>query len=108
MSLSVQRLIVKSFEFNGKKVQSVQVNGEKCLVSRDVYKATGYEEENGEKAIQNLVSKNYKLRFGDVNPSLNQWEDIFPQHKDTALLKEPGLYCFLLRCKRDEAQPFME
>ena len=58
MSLSVQRLIVKSFEFNDKKVQSVQVNGEKCLVSRDVYKATGYEEENGEKAIQNLVFKN--------------------------------------------------
>ena len=24
------------------------------------------------------------------------------------LLKEPGLYCFLLRCKRDEAEPFME
>ena len=47
-------------------------------MSRDVYKETGYEEENGEKAIQNLVFKNYKLRFGDVNPSLNQWEDIFP------------------------------
>ena len=58
MSLSVQRFVIKSFEFNGKKVQSVQVNGEKCLVSRDVYKATGYEEENGEKAIQNLVFKN--------------------------------------------------
>ena len=24
------------------------------------------------------------------------------------LLKEPGLYCFLLRCKRDEAEPFIE
>ena len=24
------------------------------------------------------------------------------------MLKEPGLYCFLLRCKRDEAEPFME
>ena len=29
-------------------------------------------------------------------------------HKDTVLLKEPGLYYFLLRCKRDEAEPFME
>ena len=29
-------------------------------------------------------------------------------HPDTVLLKEPGLYCFLLRCKRDEAEPFME
>ena len=24
------------------------------------------------------------------------------------LLKEPGLYCFLLRCKRNEAEPFMD
>ena len=27
---------------------------------------------------------------------------------NTLLLKEPGLYCFLLRCKRDEAETFME
>ena len=24
------------------------------------------------------------------------------------MLKEPGLYCFLLRCKKDEAEPFVE
>ena len=70
--------------------------------------AIGYEEENGKKAIQNLVPSRYKLRFGDVKPSLNQGKDIFPLHKDTVLLKEPGLYCFLLRCKRDETKPFME
>ena len=29
-------------------------------------------------------------------------------HPDRVLLKEPGLYSFLLRCKRDEAEPFME
>ena len=29
-------------------------------------------------------------------------------HPDTVLLKEQGLYCFLLRCKRDEAEPFTE
>ena len=72
MSLSVQRSVLKSFEFNGKKVESVHVTEEECLVSRDVYKAIGYEEENGKKVIQNLVPKKYKLRFGDVNPSLNQ------------------------------------
>ena len=104
MSLSVQRSVVKLFEFNGKKIQAVHVNGEECLVSRDVYMAIGYEEENGKKAIQNLVPKKYKLRFGDVNPSLNQWEDIFLLHKDTALLKEPGLYCFLLCCKKPKAE----
>ena len=77
-------------------------------MSRGVYKAAGYEEENGKKPIQNLVPKKYKLLFGDVNPSLNQQGDIFLLHKDTALLKERGLSFFLLRCKRDEAQPFME
>ena len=66
--------------------------------------AIGYKEENSQKAIQNLVSKKYKLSFGEVNPSLNQGKDIFPLHKeDTVLLKEPGLYCFLLRYKKPEA-----
>ena len=46
--------------------------------------------------------------FSTLNPSLNQREEIFPPHKDAVLLKEPGLYCFLLRFKRDEAEPFME
>ena len=108
MSLSVQRSVVESFKFNDKNIRAVHVNGEECLVSRDVYKAIGYEEENGKKAIQNLVPSKYKLHFGEANPSLNQREDIFPLYKDRVLLKNPGLYCFLLRCKRDEAEPFME
>ena len=108
MSLSVQRSVVEQFSFNGKNVQSVHVKVEECLVSRDVYKAIGYEEENGKKAIQNLVPSKYKLRFGHINPSPCQGENIFPLHKDMVLLKEPGLYCFLLRCKRDEGEPFME
>ena len=29
-------------------------------------------------------------------------------HPDTILLKETGLYCILLRCKRDEAESFMK
>ena len=60
------------------------------------------------KAIQNLVPNKYKLRFGDVNLSLNQREDIFPLHKDTVLLKEPRFYCLLLKCKRDETEPFTQ
>ena len=108
MSLSVKCSVVEQFSFNGKIVQSVHVNGEGCLMLRDVYMATGYEEENGKKAIQDLVPSKYKLWFGDAKPSQNQQEDIFLLHNDTVLLKEPGLYCFLLRCKRDEAEPFME
>ena len=91
---SVQRSVVESFKFNGKKVQSVHVKREGCFGSRDVYKAIGYEEENGKKTIQNLVPKKYKLRFGDVKFSLNQREDIFLLQKDMVLLKESGLIAF--------------
>ena len=108
MCFSVQRSVVKSFEFNDKKFQSVHVKGEECLVSRDVYMAIEYEKENGKKAIKNLVPQKYKLHFEDINPSLNQREDIFLLHQDTALLKGPGLYCFLLCCKKPKAGPFME
>ena len=71
MSLSVQCSVVEQFSFNGKKIQSVHVKVEECLVSRNVYMAIGYEEENGKKTIKNLVPSKYKLRFGDVRPSLN-------------------------------------
>ena len=39
--------------------------------------------------------------------SFNSKKDIFPLHKDAVLLQEPELYCFLLRCKKPEAEPFM-
>ena len=77
-------------------------------MSRDVYIAIGYDKENDKKAIQILVPEKYKLRFGDVKFLLGKWEEIFTLHPDTVLLKEPGLYCILLRCKRGEAEPFME
>ena len=86
----------------------MHVKGEECLVARDAYKAIGYEEEKGKQVIQNLVRHKYKLGFGDLKASLNQLEYIFLLNKDTFLLKEPGLHCFLLRCKKDEAELFME
>ena len=108
MSLFIQRSVVEQFNFNGKNVRSVYVKDVgQCLVSRDVYKAVGYDMENGKKAIQNLVPEKYKLRYGDVEFTLNQQEEISPLHRDTVLLKEAGLYCFLLRCKRIEAESFM-
>ena len=68
MSLSVQCSVVESFSFNRKKVQSVHVKREECLVSRDVYKAIGYEEENGKKAIQNLVQAAFWRRAALAKP----------------------------------------
>ena len=107
MSLLFQCSVVKQFNFNGKTFQSVHVNREECLVSRDVNMAIEFKEENGKKAIENLVTKKF-LCLRDVNTSLNQGEDIFLLHKHTVLLKEPGLYCFLLRCKKSETEPSME
>ena len=66
MSLLVQCSVAKQFSFNGQKYQSAQVNGEECLVSRDVNMAIEFKEENGKKAIQNLVTKKF-LCLRDVN-----------------------------------------
>ena len=109
MSLSIQRSIVEKFNFNGINVRSIYIkNVGECLSASDVYKAVGYNKENGVKAIKSLVPKKYKLRFGDINFSHKKVEEIFHPHPDTVLLKEPGLYSFLLRCKRSEAEPFLE
>ena len=48
------------------------------------------------------------MRLRDVNIDLDKVDKSVHLHPDTVLLKEPGLYCFLLRCGRNEAEPFME
>ena len=63
MSLSVQRSVVESFNFNGKHVWSVYVKDVgQCLLSKDVYEAIEYDKENGVKAIQRLVPEKYKIQ----------------------------------------------
>ena len=109
ISLSVQRSVVESFKFNDKHVMSVYVKDVgHCLVSKDVYEAIGYEKEDGVKVIQPLVSEKYKIRFGDAQVDLEGVENSVHTQPNTILIKEPGLYCFLLRCKRDDAEPSME
>ena len=109
MSFSVKRSVVESFNFNGKHVRSVYAKDVcQCLVSKDVYEAIGYEKEDGVKAIQRLVPEKYKIRFDDSQDDLEGVDNCVHTQPNTLLLKEPGLYCFLLRCKRDEAEPFME
>ena len=110
ISFSVQRSVVESFNFNGKHVRSVYVKvvGQ-CLVSKDVYEAIGYDKENGVKVMHRLVPEKYKIRFGDAQVDLEEVVDnSFHTQPNTMLLKEPGLYWFLLRYKKDEAEPFME
>ena len=79
-----------------------------CLVSKDVYEAIGYEKEDGVKAMQRLVPEKYKTRLGNARVDLEVVENSVYTQPNTLLLKEPGLYCFLLRCKRNKAEPSME
>jgi len=95
MSLSIQRSVVEQFNFNGKDVRSVYVRGEGVLY---VYRAVGYIKEAGIKAVQRLVPEKYKMRISDL----------VHLHQDTILSREPGLYCFLLRCGKDKAKSFLK
>ena len=98
MSLSAQLPVVEKFKCNRKTIRCVHVKGEECLVSRDVYKAIGYDKESGKKAIQNLVPNKYKLRFGD--PVIDMKELHIRLHRGTILLTGNGLKLFLMRCRK--------
>ena len=79
-----------------------------CLFASDVYKAVGYGRKAGVQAIQRLVPQEYKMRLGDAGIDLNGVLKSEYIHPNTVLLKEPGLYCFLLRCGKEKAEPFMK
>ena len=46
--------------------------------------------------------------FEDVKDIVERHARLDMPQDDAILLKEPGLYCFLLRCKMPGAKPFME
>ena len=48
------------------------------------------------------------MRLRDVNIDLDKVDKSVHLHPDTVLLKELGIYCFLLRCNKVEAEPFMD
>ena len=109
MSLSIKRSVIEEFNFNGTNVRSVYVKevGE-CLIAGDVYTSIGHNRESGLKALQRHVPDKYKMRLGDAGIDIEEVDRSVHLHPDTILLKEPGLYCFLLRCGKAEAEPFME
>ena len=72
----------------------------------EVSRAIGYvDENNGRRAIKRHLPQNYVMWFEDI-VKRHVRRDV-PQD-DAILLKEPCLYCFLLRCKIAGAEPFME
>ena len=91
----IQRSAVESFKFNGKHVRSGYVKDVgQCLISKDIYEASGYEREDGAKAIQRLVPEKYEIQLGDAQVDLDGVNNSVHTQPNTLLLKEPGLYCF--------------
>ena len=109
MSLSIQQSAVEKFNSNGEDVRSIYIHGEgQCIVASGVYKVVDYSQKAGVKALQRLVPDKYKMRLRDVNIDLDKVDKSVHLHPDTVLLKEPGVYCFLLRYNKAEAEPFMD
>ena len=62
MSLSIQQLVVKKFNFNGEDVRSIYIHSEgQCIVASGVYKVVRYSRKAGVKALQRLVPDKYKM-----------------------------------------------
>ena len=107
--LSIQQSVVEKFNFNGEDVRSIYIHGEgQCIVVSDVYKAVGYSRRAGVQAIQRLVPRKYRMWLGDVEIDLQGVLKSEYTQPNTVLLKEPGVYCFLFRCNKAEAEPFMD
>ena len=80
-----------------------------CFVGIDVSKAVGYnDDDNARRAVRTHVPGKYRTRLKDVQNILRREVNVDLPKEDTVLLKEPGLYRFLLRCKKPKAEPFME
>ena len=80
-----------------------------CLVSTDVSRAIGLADDNyGRRAIKRHVPQKYMMRFEDVKDTVERHVQSDMPQNDAILLKEPGIYCFLLRCRMSKAEPFME
>ena len=79
------------------------------LVGIDVPRAIGYVDgDNGRRAIKRHVPQKYMMQFEDVKDIVKRYVRWDVPQDDAILLKEPGLYCFLLRCKMPGAEPVRE
>ena len=80
-----------------------------CLVGIDVSRTIGYtDDNNSRRAIKRHVPQKYMMRFEDVKDTVERHVQSDIPQNDAILLKEPGIYCFLLRCRMSKAEPFME
>ena len=61
-----------------------------------------------ESFVLRFVPRKYRMRLGDVKIDFQDVLKSEYTQPNTVLLKEPGVYCFLLRCNKAEAEPFMD
>ena len=110
MSFSVQRSVVELFKFNNNNIRVAHIkNVGQCFVGIDVSKAVGFnDDDNTRRAVWTHVPGKYRIRLGDAQNVLRREVDIDLPYEDIVLLREPGFYCFLLRCKKPKAEPFTE
>ena len=103
-------MIVEQFSFNGKNIRVVHIkNVGQSLVGIDVSKAVSYnDDDNARRTVRMHVLGKYRMPLSDAQNILRREIDVGLPKEDTVLLKEPNLYCFLLRCKKPKAEPFME
>ena len=103
-------MIVEQFSFNGKNIRVFHIkNVGQSLVGIDVSKAVSYnDDDNARRTVRMHVLGKYRMPLGDAQNILRREIDVGLPKEDTVLLKEPNLYCFLLRCKKPKAEPFME
>ena len=91
-------------------MRSVHVPGlGECLADIDASRSIGYvDDNNGRRIIKRHATQKYMMRREDVLDMVKRHvpSDV-PRH-DAILLKKFSLYCFLLRCKMSETEPFME
>ena len=76
-----------------------------CLISHTV---VGYNKKNGVQTMQRIVQEKDKMRLGNAVVDMKEVGKNVHLHADMVLLQKPGLHCFLIRWKTDEAEPFME
>ena len=69
----------------------------------------GYiDDNNGRRAIKRHVPQKYMMWFEDIKDIVKRHVQSDVPQDDAILLKELGLYCFLLRCKMPGAESFIE
>ena len=93
-----------------KNIRVVHIkNVDQCFVGIDVSKAVGYNDDgNARRAVRMYVAGKYRMRFGDAQNIFRTEVDTDLPREDKVLLKESGLYCFLLRFKKPRAKSFVE